>query len=57
MIIDYYNILQSLLDKLTITGKLTDKESKHMDKLREWLENDVNIKKQNKQTQQKTNIN
>lgn len=53
MIIDYYNILQSLLDKLTITGKLTDKESKHMDKLREWLENDVNIKKQNKQTQQK----
>ena len=45
MIIDYYNILHNLLDKLTVTGKLTNKKSKRMDKLREWLENDVNISK------------
>ena len=45
MIIDYYNILHNLLDKLTVTGKLTNKKSKRMDKLYEWLENDVNISK------------
>lgn len=45
MIIDYYNILHNLLDKLTVTGKLTNKKSKRMDKLREWLENDVNMSK------------
>lgn len=45
MTIDYYNILHSLLDKLTITGKLINKESKHMDKLYEWFENDANMKK------------
>ena len=45
MIIDYYDILHNLLDKLTVTGKLTNKESKRMNKLREWLENDVNMSK------------
>ena len=45
MIIDYYDILHNLLDKLAVTGKLTNKKSKRMDKLYEWLENDVNISK------------
>ena len=45
MIIDYYNILHNLLDKLTIIGKLTNKKSKRMDKLYEWFENDENMKK------------
>ena len=39
MIIDYYDILHNLLDKLT------NKKSKRMDKLYEWFENDENMKK------------
>ena len=45
MIIDYYNILHNLLDKLTIKGKLTNKKSKRMDKLYEWFENDDSMSK------------
>lgn len=45
IIIDYYDILHNLLDKLTVTGKLTNKKSKRMDKLYEWFENDDSMSK------------
>ena len=45
IIIDYYDILHNLLDKLTVTGKLTNKKSKHMNKLYEWFENDDSMSK------------
>ena len=45
MIIDYYDILHNLLNKLKIKNKKTNKKSKRMDKLYEWFENDDSMSK------------
>ena len=46
IIIDYYNILHNLLNKATFRkDELTYKESKHMNKLYEWFENDDSMSK------------
>ena len=45
MVIDYFDKLQELINKLTIklvtTDKLNYKESKELDKLQEWYNNDI----------------
>lgn len=45
MVIDYFDKLQELINKLTIEmvtlGKLNDKENKKLNKLQEWYNNNI----------------